>query len=75
MLSREDKYKASSFLETSVYRFGDQVAVWGFAGLVALGFVVTSIMWVAAGFALVFLALSLWLAKRQRELAAAAATT
>ncbi|HYV99765.1 MAG TPA: MFS transporter [Gemmatimonadaceae bacterium] len=71
VLSREDKYKSSSFLETSIYRLGDQLAVWGYAGLVSLGLVMTSIAWVSVPVSLLFLALSLWLAHRQRQLASA----
>lgn len=73
VLSREDKYKASSFLETSVYRLGDQLAVWGYAGLIALGLVLANIAWIAVALSVLFLMLSLWLARRQRELAARAA--
>jgi AAA family ATP:ADP antiporter len=69
VLSREDKYKASSFVETSVYRLGDQLGVWVYAGLAALGLTLTGISWVAVPMSAVFLALGLWLARRQRELA------
>jgi AAA family ATP:ADP antiporter len=71
VLSREDKYKASSFLETSIYRLGDQLSVWGYAGLAALGFALTSIAWVAVPFSALFLVLALWLVRRQREMALA----
>ncbi len=37
VLSREDKYKAKSFIDTAVYRLGDQIGAWSYAGLGALG--------------------------------------
>ncbi len=33
VLSREDKYKAKSFIDTVVYRLGDQVGAWSYAAL------------------------------------------
>ena len=37
VVPREDKYKAKNIIETFVYRGGDQVGAWLYAGLVALG--------------------------------------
>ena len=37
VLGREEKYKAKSFLDTVVYRGGDAVSAWAYAGLRALG--------------------------------------
>src|SRR5579864_663987 len=47
VVPREDKYKAKSFIETFVYRAGDQVAAWTYAGLTFLGLALTGIAWVA----------------------------
>jgi ATP:ADP antiporter, AAA family len=69
VLSREDKYKASSFIETFVYRAGDQLASWGYAGLVALGLTLTGISWVTVAFAGLFVWVAVWLGKRHRVLA------
>ena len=33
VVPREDKYKAKSFIDTVVYRLGDQVGAWSYAGL------------------------------------------
>jgi AAA family ATP:ADP antiporter len=70
VISREDKYKASSFLETFVYRAGDQVAVWSYAGLAAAGLTLVGISWITVPISAVYLALGVWLGRRQRELAA-----
>lgn len=37
VLSREEKYKAKNVVDTLVYRGGDAVSAWAFAGLQALG--------------------------------------
>ena len=37
MVPREDKYKAKSFIDTVVYRAGDQVGSWSYALLGMLG--------------------------------------
>lgn len=71
VLSREDKYKSSSFIETSVYRLGDQLGAWGYAALAALGLSMTGISWVAAPMSVVFLALAVWLARQQQKKSAA----
>ena len=69
VVTREEKYKAKSFNDTFVYRAGDQLAAWGYAGLAALGLALTGISWVAVAISVLFLALALWLGGRQREMA------
>ena len=68
VVSREDKYKAKNFIETFVYRFSDQLTVWGYAGLAALGLGLSGIAFVVVPVAGVGVALALWLGKRQREM-------
>ena len=70
VVKREDKYKAKNVIETFVYRAGDQLAAWGYAGLALLGFSLAGISWVAAPISAAWLALGLWLGKRQSDLAA-----
>jgi AAA family ATP:ADP antiporter len=70
VVSREDKYKAKVFIETFVYRAADQVAAWGYAGLALLGLGIVGISWITVPISVVFLALGLWLGRRQRALAA-----
>ncbi|MBV8925452.1 MAG: MFS transporter, partial [Bradyrhizobium sp.] len=38
VLPREDRYKAKSFIDTVVYRLGDQTGAWSYAGLAAMGY-------------------------------------
>ena len=70
VVPREDKYKAKSFIETFVYRAGDQIGAWSFRFFVfALG--AGSAAFGAVPFAIVWLVLGLWLGRRQGQLAAA----
>jgi AAA family ATP:ADP antiporter len=74
VLSREDKYKAKSFIDTAVYRLGDQVGAWSYAGLGALGLALPGIaLYVAVPLSAIWLANAFWLGRRQEQLAQAAA--
>ncbi|MBM2802218.1 MAG: transporter [Deltaproteobacteria bacterium] len=70
VVPREDKYKAKSFIDTVVYRLGDQVGAWSYAGLGALGLAMTGISLVAVPISIVWLLNSLWLGRRQKGLEA-----
>jgi ATP:ADP antiporter, AAA family len=69
----EDRYKAKNFIDTFVYRGGDQIGAWSYAGLSGAGLAVSSISLIAAPMSLVWLLVGLWLgrAERRRMLAAA----
>ena len=69
VVKREDKYKAKSFIETFVYRGGDQLAAWTYAGLSALGLGLVGISMTAVPMAAVWLMLALWVGRKQAELA------
>lgn len=69
--TREDRYKAKVFIDTVVYRGGDQLASWGYAGLVALGLGLTGVAVVSVPLSLGWLALSVWLGKQQARSGAA----
>ncbi|WP_411032110.1 NTP/NDP exchange transporter [Spongiimicrobium sp. 3-5] len=45
--SREEKYKAKNFIDTAVYRGGDALWGWAFAGLVSLGLGLSAIAIIA----------------------------
>ena len=47
VLNREEKYKAKNFIDTAVYRGGDAISAWIFAGLRALGLSLGQTAWVA----------------------------
>lgn len=47
VLSREDKYKAKSVIDTVVYRLGDQVGVWSSTWLKAAGLGLSGVAWAA----------------------------
>ncbi len=66
VLRREDKYKAKSVIDTFVYRVGDQVGAWSYRGLTALGLGFRGISFVTVPVIAVWLALSVWLGRRQR---------
>jgi len=67
VLPREDKYKAKAFTDTFVYRAGDQVGAWTYPALRWVGLGVAGVSWVAAPLAAAWVALSLWLGRRQAE--------
>jgi ATP:ADP antiporter, AAA family len=70
VLPREDRYKAKSFIDTAVYRFGDQLGAWSFALLATmLGLGLTQVSVVAAAVSGCWLANSWWLGRRQEVLA------
>lgn len=68
VVSREDKYKAKNFIETFVYRFSDQLTVWAYAGLAALGLGVSAIAFVVAPVAAASVPLAIWLGRRERAM-------
>lgn len=72
VVSREDKYKAKNFIDTVVYRAGDQIGSWAYAFLLFLGLGMTGISLVAVPLSIAWVASSLWLGRRQEERAKAA---
>jgi ATP:ADP antiporter, AAA family len=65
VVSREDKYKAKSFIDTFIYRAGDQIGAWSFPAMGLLGLGLTGISFVAAPLAALWLLISLWLGRKQ----------
>ena len=61
--TREDRYKAKNFIDTVVYRGGDQLASWGYAGLMGLGLTLARIPWIALPLSAIWLALGIWLGR------------
>ncbi len=69
VLPREAKYKAKSFIDTVVFRGGDAASAWGHAGLLSLGLSISGVSLVAVPLAGVWLAVALFLARREKTMA------
>jgi AAA family ATP:ADP antiporter len=65
VVSREDKYKAKSVIDTVVYRLGDQVGSWSYALVGGLGMVGVSLIGLAL--AAVWTANAVWLGRRAEQ--------
>lgn len=68
VVSREDKYKSKNFIDTVVYRGGDAASGWAFAGLVGLGFGLSSIAFIAVPVAAIWVVTGLVLGRQQEAL-------
>jgi len=75
VVPREDKYKAKSFIDTVIYRAGDQVGAWSYAGLGFLGLGMTGISIAAVPISIAWLLNSLWLGRKQETRALAKITS
>ena len=71
VVPREDRYKTKSFIDTVVYRTGDQVGAWSVALLRSTGLGTAGTAMVAIPIAALWLFNALWLGRRQELLAAA----
>lgn len=71
VVPRDEKYKAKSFIDTVVYRTGDQAGAWSYAGLGLLGMGMTGVALFAVPLSILWLLNGLWLGRRQEKLAAA----
>lgn len=70
VVPREDRYKAKSFIDTAVYRSGDQVGAWSYALIGGLGWGITQSAIVAVVLSALWFVNSLWLGRRQEAMAA-----
>jgi AAA family ATP:ADP antiporter len=70
VVPREDRYKAKNFIDTVVYRGGDQVGAWTYAGFAALGLGLSAIALVSVALSALWLINGLWLGRKQEALAA-----
>lgn len=73
VLPREDRYKAKTFIDTVVYRLGDQVGALSYAGLAALGWTLRDIAIAAVPLSALWLLNAAWLGRREGRMAAARA--
>lgn len=67
-----DRYKAKTFIDTVVYRAGDQIGAWVYAPVAALGAGVAGISSVAVVLAIVSVINALWLGRKMLRRAVAA---
>ncbi len=65
VLPRETKYKAKNFIDTFVYRAGDQVGAWSYAAMGWLGLGMTGIAFAAIPLAGAWMGVGLWLGRKQ----------
>ncbi|HEY2990163.1 MAG TPA: MFS transporter [Candidatus Binatia bacterium] len=69
VIRREDKYKAKSFIDTVVYRGGDQIGAWSYGLLSFLGLGLGAIAFVAVPLSAAWLLNGFWLGRKQEALA------
>ena len=69
VLSKEEKYKAKNFIDTAIYRGGDVLSAWAFAGLQGLGFTLSAIAFIAVPLSAIWAWTSFKLGKTQETLA------
>jgi AAA family ATP:ADP antiporter len=72
VVPREDRYKAKNFIDTVVYRAGDQVGAWSYALIAMLGFGTPAIAATAIALATLWLFNGWWLGRRHDLIAAKA---
>jgi AAA family ATP:ADP antiporter len=73
VVSREEKYKSKAFIDAAVYRGGDLVSGWVYAGAAAIGLTLGSIALLAAPMAAIWAVVAISLGRRGEALAAEAA--
>lgn len=71
IIPREDKYKAKSFIDTVVYRTGDQIGAWSYGLLSFMGLEMTGIAIAAIPISAAWVLNSLWLGRKQEAMATA----
>jgi ATP:ADP antiporter, AAA family len=69
VIRREDRYKAKNFIDTVVYRAGDQIGAWSFALVASLMGGTAEIATAAIALSALWLSNALWLGRRQEVLA------
>ncbi|MEK9499834.1 NTP/NDP exchange transporter [Gaopeijia maritima] len=70
VVSREEKYKSKAFIDAAVYRGGDLVSGWVYAGAAAIGLTIGSIALFAAPIAALWAMVALGIGRRGEALAA-----
>jgi len=68
VVPRDEKYKAKSFIDTVVYRTGDQAGAWTYGGLSFIGMSMTAISIFAVPLSILWLINGWWLGRKQEKL-------
>jgi AAA family ATP:ADP antiporter len=69
VVSPADRYKTKGFIDTVVYRAGDQIGAWAYLPMAALGLGIPGISAVAVALAVVSVGNAAWLGRRWKALA------
>jgi ATP:ADP antiporter, AAA family len=69
VLNKEEKYKAKNFIDTAIYRGGDAVSAWVYAGLSGLGLSLSAIAFVAVPLSGIWATVAYILGNKREELA------
>ncbi|MEP6918347.1 MAG: MFS transporter [Acidobacteriota bacterium] len=75
VVSREDKYKTKNFIDTVVYRIGDQVGAWSSSLVTMAGLGAGAIAWAAVPLALTWIGNAWWLGRQQERRSVVASPT
>jgi AAA family ATP:ADP antiporter len=67
VVSREDKYKTKNFVDTVVYRLGDQVGAWSSTLINAAGWGIAGVAWAAVPLSLAWIGNAWWLGRGQER--------
>ncbi|MFC1628234.1 NTP/NDP exchange transporter [Gemmatimonadota bacterium] len=68
VVSREDRFKAKNFVDTAVYRTGDQIGAWSQLILHSMGFGAAGLAFSAIPVAIVWFFVALWLGRQQTRI-------
>ena len=68
VVSREEKYKAKNFIDTVVYRGGDALSSWVYAGMRGFGLTLSVIAWIAVPLSLAWAWIAFRLGRQQAVL-------
>ena len=68
VLSREEKYKAKNVIDTVVYRTGDALSAWVYAGMRSIGMTLSGIALIAAPLALIWAWIAFGLGRQQAKI-------
>lgn len=74
VVPRADRYKAKTFIDTVIYRVGDQIGAWAFAPLAAAGAGIGVVSAVAVVIAIASVVNAVWLGRKMERLDTARAT-